>query len=253
MPPTTLALSALLALGTAAGFAAVGAATLRRAAPGARPGATIAFTTFWFSAAIVWGLQGLGSLAGYHADEMEPLIRALGEATVPFYCLAAASLLYYVLYLVTGRGRLLAPILAYYLALYVALRWHSLSTGVVGIEVRAWQVATVHAAPLQGPAYTMIVGLVAVPLLLAIAAYGSLFFRVADPTARYRIGLVTLGLLGWILTEAIAFATGFASTSAGELTRRLAALGGTLVVLSAYLPPRWARDRLGVAAAWPGA
>lgn len=234
MPPATLLASALLALSTAGGFAWVARVMWKRAAPAKGASALAMFTLFWVSAAIIWASQGIGSLAGYLGVATLPLISALDQVSTPFYCLAAAGLLHYVLYLLTGRERLLGPILAYYLVLFFLLRLRVESAGRLGVEVGDWVVTFAYASPLQGPAYTAIVALVSVPLLLAIVGYGTLWFRVEDPAQRTRIALVTTGLLGWVGTEALAFTTGFANAPEGEITRRIVALAGTILVLLAY-------------------
>ena len=235
MPPWTLLAGAVLSLGTAAGFVAVGVAVSRRLAARTRP-AELAFRAFWFSAAVVWGAQGLMTLAGFLGVATRGVVMALDQVTSPFYCLAAGSLLYYVLYLLTGRERLLWPIAAYYFLAYVALRLVVESAHGVGVEVGAWQVNLLWETPLQGPAYTLVVALIAGPLLAAVLAYASLYFRVEDKVARTRIALVAVGLLAWVGTEAFSYTSGMARTTAGELTRRLVALGATVLILAAYRP-----------------
>lgn len=243
MSALTLAASATLALATAAGFCTVGAVLGRASVGDGGRSAWAFFRTFWFSAAIIFATQGLGSLAGALGIVGFPLLQALDEVSSPFYCLAAAGLLYYVLYLLTGRARLLPVILTYYLALLVALRWVVASAGRTGIVVTDWQVNFTYTTPLQGPLYTAVVALIAGPLLLAIVAYGGLWFRVREPALRYRIACVSIGLLVWIATEAFSYTSGIASTPAGEIVRRAVALGSTVLVLAAYQPPRFARER----------
>ena len=234
MPPWTLLAGAILSLGTAAGFVAVGLAVSRRFEAAARPPAVHAFRAFWFSAAVVWAAQGLMTLAGYAGVATRGVVMALDQVTSPFYCLAAGALLYYVLHLLTGRERLLLPIAAYYFAAYVALRVVVESAHGVGVDVGAWQVNVAWEAPLQGPAYTAVVALISVPLLASVLAYASLWFRVDDPAARRRIALVAVGLLAWVGTEAFSYTSGLARTTGGELTRRLVALGATMLILAAY-------------------
>lgn len=247
-PPTLLA-SALLAIVTGVGFAVIGALVARRR--GARQGsAATMFGLFWFSAATIWITQGLGSLAGWMGVASLPLLQALDEVSSPAYCLAAASLLYYVAYLLTGRAVLLAPILLYYLAVDLAIRWRVALSRRLGVDVQAWQVVFEYETPLQGPAYTLLVALLALPLLGAILAYGSLWFRVKEAAVRYRVALVTLGLLAWVLTEALAATSGITNTAAGELLRRVVALGSTVVLFLAFRPPAWARERWGAQAAF---
>lgn len=249
MPAVTLLVSALLALGTSAGFATIAILILARRAGATGHGARQMFALFWASASIVFAAQGLQTLAGYLGRASFGLVSALDQVTTPFYCLAAASLLYYALYLLTGKERLLVPILLYNLAMYVLLRWRIEDARRVDVRTEAWFVSFEYAQPLQGPAYTAIVALLTLPLVGAILGYGALAFRIRDPAARYRIALTTIGLLAWVGTEAVSYASGFAGTTQGELTRRLVALGATLIVLLAYRPPRFARERWGAQAA----
>jgi len=244
LAPTTLLASAILALSTAAGFAWVGAIMWRKERPAHGGQALTMFTLFWASAAIIWTAQGLGSLAGYAGQATLPLLGALDQVSTPYYCLAAAGLLYYVLYLLTGRERLLGPILGYYLVLFFLLRLRVETAHRVDIDVGGWVVNFVYATPLRGLQYTLIVALISGPLLAGILAYSTLGFRVREAATRYRIALVTVGLLAWVGTEALSFITGYATTTQGEITRRVAALAGTILVVLAYRPPRRFRDRL---------
>lgn len=245
MTTATLLATAVLTLATAAGFAAVGASFARRPAPAAGRSAVVMFALFWASAGIVWLAQGLGTLSGALGIATLPLIQAFDQVSTPFYCLAAAGLLYYVLYLLTGRRGLLLPVLGYYLVLAFALRYLDSRAAPVDVVVRTTHVAFVYAQPLVGPAYTVVIALVAVPILGAVVAYGSLFFRVDEPPLRYRVALVSLGLLVWVATEAASFASGLADSVAGEMTRRVVALAAMLLIYAAYHPPRAARERWG--------
>jgi len=243
-PPTLLA-SAALALGTAVGFAIVGRSVASRAAPaGGGRGALAMFQLFWASAFAVWTTQGLASLAGGLGFASLAFNSALDQVSSPFYCLAAASLLYYVLYLVTGRERLLLPILVYYGVMWLLLRWRVEFAQRLDVKVNAWSVGFVYATPLQGWPYTLVILGISGPLLLAILGYASLWFHVEQPLVRYRIALVTLGLVGWVGTESLVFALGLADTAAGELTRRAVALASTIVIFLAYKPPDAWRMRL---------
>lgn len=240
-PPTLLA-SALLALGTAVGFLVVARLVGDRSS---RATAARLFTLFWVGMALIWSLQGFVSLAGYVGFADFALVATADDAVGALYCLVAACLLYYVLYLFVGRSAIVWPVLAYYFALYLALRYQVNDTPRVGIEVTAWQVNILFATPLQDAGYAAVVALIAGPILAAVAAYGSLFFRVSDAATRYRIACIATGLLVWVVVEASAFATGLAATAEGELARRLVALLSTLAIAAAYRPPRFARERWG--------
>lgn len=243
--PLTLLASALLALGTAAGFLVVARRVQDRQSAST---AARLFTVFWIGMALIWSLQGAVSLAGYLGVAHFALVATADDAAGALYCVAAACLLYYVLYLYTGRRGLVFPVFAYYFALYLGLRYQVNQTPRIGVHVGQWQVNTVFATPLQDGGYVAVVALISGPLLAAIVAYGSIFFRVDDAATRYRIACICAGLLVWVVTEASAFATGLAATSEGELVRRLVALASTITVAAAYLPPRFARQRWGATA-----
>jgi hypothetical protein len=150
-----------------------------------------------------------------------------------------------VVFLITGRSAFLLPILAYYAVLDLALRYLVAAAHRLSFEVRAWQVVFDYTTPLQGPLYSLVVALIAIPLVVAIVGYGLLYFKAEDRATRYRIAMVTVGLLLWVSTEALAASSGFSYTTAGELVRRLVALVSTGLLFSAYRPPVWARRRLG--------
>lgn len=243
MSSATLLASAALALATGLGFGLAGRLMLQRAGASPASAARVMFALFWASAAIIWWTQGLQSLAGALDRATFAWVSALDQVSSAFYCLAAAGLLYYVLYLITGRERLLAPILAFYLVVFVLLRLVVESAGREGVAVGDFVVGFQYRTPLQGPAYTAVVALLAGPLLLAVLAYGALAFRVDDPERKHRIALTAAGLLAWIATEAFSYTSGLANTTTGEFLRRGVALASTLVVLAAYRPPRWVRAR----------
>lgn len=252
MSQATLLASGVLGLATGAMFALVGLLVVRRMREAEAHAALVMFSAFWFSAAIVWALQAITNLAAVAGAADLALADALDEMTTPFYGLAAAGLLYYVLYLLTGRARLLGPILLYYLVLYALIRYQVRAAGRTGIDVQDWVVAFVYETPLQSTLYTVTIALFTLPLLAAVVMYGTLFFRVRDAGTRYRVALVALGLFVWITTEALAYATGVSNTSAGELTRRLLALASTLVIFAGFQPPRWAQRRWGAERAFNG-
>lgn len=242
MTSTTLLVSALLALGTGAGFAAIGRLMLKSSTRKDHA-ATVMFALFWFSAAIVWTTQGLTNLVAATGHLTFAIMNALGQVGDLFYCVAAAGLLYYVLFLLTGRQRILVPILVYYLVLFFLLRLQTEVARRLDVEVGRWVVTFVYETPLQSPTYTIIVLAIAGPVVGAIFAYASLLRHTPEPAKRYRIVLISMGLLIWIGMEAFSFTSGFSRTDAGEITRRLVALGSAFVILLAYRPPAFARRR----------
>lgn len=240
MPEPTLLLAATLALGSALGFVAIGFLVAKRTPPSGTL-ASNAFPAFWHSAGVVYASQGLRALAAYLGVDSWALIVALEQLTTPFYCLAGASLTFYVLYLLTGRAWLAVPISAYFLAMTVLLRYHVARAEPIGYVVTEWQVNYVYAVGLQSAGYAVALGLVSAPIFGAITGYATLVWRLEDPALRWRIGWVGVGLLLWIGVEAVAFATGLASTPTGEVLRRGAGLATAAVAAVGYARPTPAR------------
>lgn len=241
MAALTLLASALLAFGTAAGFTATSIVVARRHSKEGHALAPEALVTFWSCGAAIAVSGGLRSAAAFAGWDSFPLVEALEQPTTLLYCVGAAGLLYYVVFLQTGLAWVRWPILAYYAALVFVLRFFVARAHPIGYVVGEWQVNYVYQSPLQTPGYAVALMLMILPLLLGILAYGLVYFRIDDPGRRYRVGCITVGLALWITTEAAAWGTGLAATTAGELARRLVALGATLVILLAYAPPTFAR------------
>lgn len=249
LPAQTLLASALLALGAAAAFVGVGFLVARPVRSGASL-ASVSFPVFWHSAAIVFVSQGTRTLAAYLGLDSMALVVALESLSTPFYCMSAAALLYYTLFLLTGRGSLAIPIAGYYLAMLALLRYHVALAEPTGYVVTAWQVNYVYLQPLQSASYTAALVLTVAPLLLAILAYGSLALRLPEHAMRYRVAMVFLGLALWAGFEAYSFGSGLAATSTGEVLRRATGIGGAALVAAGYLPPAFARRLWGAKPAW---
>ena len=233
VPEPTLLLTASLALASALAFSGVGLVASRRAPPQGTL-ASVAFPAFWHSAAVVYASQGLRALAAYLGRDTWPLVVALEQLSTPFYCIAAASLAYYVLYLLTERAWLALPVACYYLVMLVVLRYHVQSAGPIGYVVTEWQVHYVYERPLQSAGYSVALGLASAPIFAAIAGYLALALRLQEPTLQWRIAWVGAGLALWIGVEVLAFATGLATTPEGELLRRGCGLATAAIVAVGY-------------------
>lgn len=240
MTSTTLTLSALLAYGSAAGFLLCARLALKgREAGGARLG----LAGFWMGAAGVAAIQGTRSLSVTLGVDSFALIRALDQAATPAYCMAAAGMSYYVLYILTGRATVAIPLGLYYAVMVPVLRYPVELAHPIGYAVTDWNVNLVYDAPLAGPTYTVALALTAVPMWLSVAAYGSLWFRARGAEAKYRIACMTLGLLLWVGAEVVVWATGLAATPQGEVARRLIGLAVAVVVGIGHAPPALIRRR----------
>jgi hypothetical protein len=112
--------------------------------------------------------------------------------------------------------------------------------------VGRWGTSLAYATRISGPLFVLVLLLLVFPQIIAGLAYFTLYFRVSDPTQRYRILLVSWSIVIW-------FGSGLAGTliDAGDndlfqLIRRAIGVVAALAILMAYLPPVWIRRRLRV-------
>lgn len=232
----TLAVGSLMALASATLFVVIGVVIARRSIPKDPGRARAAFATFWFAAAatsLVIGVRGALVVAGVRDV---PLLLALGEFETPGYLTASGCLLYYIVYLLTGRTTAAVPIALFQLAMFVALRRDAILSQPVGYEVLTWSVDTVFAAS-RGPEHVILVALAATPVLLAVSAFVGLLFHVRDPASRDRIAKVAGALVVWVGAEALALTGSFLADDTGDLVRHVVALVASGLVLRVLFTP----------------
>ena len=244
MPAPTLILSAALALATSVGFLAVGALVAGRPRGGPSSLASLSFAAFWASAAILSGTHAvLASVAWLGLESME-LVVAIDQMTTPFYCIAGGTLLYYMVFLLTGRSFAL-PIGTYYLMIFPVVRYHTARADPVGYVVNDWQVNYVYAQPIETWGYTLTIALAAGPVLAAILAYATLARHPLDVATRYRVVCVSVGLAIAVSLETLTFTTDLSATRIGEIARRTVGFLAASIIVAGYIPPRWVKRRWG--------
>lgn len=206
-----------------------------------------AFATWWWGMsayAMLVGvvLNALGAV-GFAPVELVVALRALATASL---CVAVGGLVAYVAFLYRGgRRTMLVGVLAgsvVYALLFALLAGHR----AVAADQGAYEVTVVF-EPALGPAkMALVLGLVALPQVLAALGLLALYPRVEGPTARWRILLVGGGILLWATSALLAALSG--NDVAILLTRPLLGAAAALGSLWAYDPPAWARERFGVTA-----
>lgn len=215
----------------------------RPVSSGARP-ARNGFVLWWAGIAFI-GLFGLfagrvldlesWSLAGY---------RVLLYTFIPIIFVALAGLVYYLLYLYTGKSTLLRYVVAFYVLLTVAfVVFVEAQDPFVGPDPDTGEVGLQYAN--EAPAWASLLFSLALllPPFAAAVAYFGLVFRAKDRTLRYRILMVSGGFMLWmgfsLLSSLGRFASGaeeqgFLSQLVGQL---LGLLSAALVLLAYYPPP----------------
>ncbi len=244
---TTLFSSFLFSLVSASVYAFVGFRLGRRTA--ASSDVLVArglFTVWWWCLAGSTFVTGVLSLFGSFGVANLPLFVTATYVNVLLICAALWGLLYYLFYLFTGGRRMLVPLTVFYLVYCGFLVYYITASSPGGVRIGRWSTSLLYSSEMTGPLFAVAVGLLLAPHILAALAYFTLCFRVRDATLRYRIVLVSWGIIIWFASPLVALASGKAQTDAWQVASKAVGLLATFIVLVAYLPPRWLQRGLGV-------
>jgi hypothetical protein len=244
----TLLTSAIFSLVSAVVYGLVGFQLSRRVVGNAASNfAWKLFTLWWFSLAVSTLTGFIFNLMGAIGRPILPVFVALTYANLLIICIALWALLYYLIYLFTGKPGILIPLSAFYLIYFVLLVYYITVSTPNGVEVGRWTTSLKFLFPLSGPLIMFILLLLVLPQILGSLAYLTLFFRVEERTQKYRILLVSLSLVIWFGLALVAPAIGIASEDWWQVASRAIGLGAALVILMAYRPPGFIQRRLAVA------
>lgn len=243
----TFLLGSLLTVLEGSAYLAVGGLLGRRRVAGELETPARMFRAWWIligSNKLASAGAGLGVAAGYFNDRMYVAVIYLNVVVL---CLSLWCLISYFAYLRLGPPAIRYWIVALYVAYYFLLTYHITAGQPTGAEVGAWRANLSSGGPPAPPLrQLLILALLALPELVAALSYLFLLRHVSDRTARYRILLVSFGVVAWtasILLVALPFSE---SSAPIQVTSRLVGIAGALLALLAYLPPRWLRTRIQV-------
>lgn len=248
MVATTLAAGAALSLVAGGIYTHVaGLVRRRRVAPEAQRASDL-FALWWYALGAVTFVGAGHSLLAAAGLSSLPLALAVTFVSLLLLCAGLCGLLYYLLFLFTGRASLLPPLAMGYALLFVALLALFYQAGPAGIEVGRWSATVAYERPLSSGTTLLLLAFLVVPQILAAVSYAALYFRVQDRTLRYRVALVSGSITVWFLSSLLASASGLTQHDAWQVASRMLGIGAALAVLAAYRPPRAIRERYGVSA-----
>lgn len=208
--------------------------------------AMVLFAIWWYALAATTFAGGLQSLLAALGVTDLPLFLAITSLTLLLICVGLLGLLYYLLFLFTGRKDLLIPLAVFYALYYVSLVYYITASGPTEVIAGRWSTSIRYASPLSGPVTSAIIVLLVLPQILGALAFLTLYPRVESRTQRYRILLVSLSIVIWFGSALVASFQGLATTDAWQIASRLIGLSAATAVLMAYHPPAWARRRFQV-------
>jgi hypothetical protein len=248
MATLTLLLAAMLSIGSAIVYAIVGWRLSRREVGPEAKRAHDLFVVWWYA---LGGATLLGAAnqfaAGFGYTDL-PLYVSFTHMSLLLICIGLWGLLYYLLFLFTGRAGVLTPLTLFYIGYYVLLVYAIVNANPIGLKVGRWNVTAVYERPFEGPFTTALIALLVFPQVFGAAAYFTLAFKLRDRTQRFRVTVVSLSIIAWFLSSFLASVAGLGESDAWQLASRGIGLGAALLILTAYHPPGWMRRRLHIAA-----
>lgn len=245
MTAGTLAAAGAFAFAAAAVYAFVGQRLGRRlVSPQAQRAATM-FSVWWFGLAGTTAMAGVRDLLGSAGVLSLAPYLAITYLNVLIICIALGGLLHYLVFLFTGRD-VLVPLVVFYAAYYAALVAYITFSSPTGVVVHRWNVQLEYATPITGPLFAAILVLLVAPQIVGALAYFTLYWRVKEPTQRYRIVLVSWSIILWFGSALAAAGTGAGQSDEWQLASRSIGLVAAGAILLAYYPPAFARRRWGL-------
>jgi hypothetical protein len=244
----TLLISAIFAIASAGIYFYVGNRLARRRIASAE--ARLAWTLFvvwWYALAATTLAGGVLNLLGVFAVTDLALFVTFTYVNLLAICVGLYGLLYYLLYLFTGNQRLLTPLTLFYIGYCILLVYFITYRNPIGLQIGRWSTTLQYERPLTGPLFVLVLVLLVFPQIIGSLAYFSFFFRVQDPTQKYRVALVSWSIIIWFGSALLASIAGLSQQEWWQIVSRLIGLGAALAILLAYEPVRWIKQRLGVA------
>ncbi|MDD5502704.1 MAG: hypothetical protein PHH26_04475 [Candidatus Thermoplasmatota archaeon] len=163
------------------------------------------------------------------------------------------GLLYYTLFLFTGKEKLVIPLAVFYVAVAIWLVWMVYSgepyvvkesTVIAGKEYAPGAIAYVKPIP-QYMSILVLSALVLPQIIVCIALY-SLYFKLDKPTQKYRVFMIATGILVWFGSGLVANAIGISSNPAWASISKLISVLAVAMVYLAYKPPYFAKKKYGL-------
>jgi len=214
--------------------------------------ANLSFVIWWYALAALTLLGSARSFLGSVGVLDLPVHETISLLTIVPLVAALGGLLYYLLYIHTGRAGILRPLIVAHVALYVFYLYVSVWLQPTGVRVETWNVSLDSSRELTGPLLGFTLFTILGPVLIAAIGYFTLFFRTHDRTTRYRIAVVSGAFVVWFGSALFAAVTQVGDASWWPIVSRLIALAATLALVTAYRPPAWLQERLGIRSAEGG-
>lgn len=244
--PLSLTVTALNAV-MAAVYILVGRTVLIRRPDGPGRLAATSFAAWWFALAFLQGGSLIDYLVSHTTGWTLGSYLTYTQLILLSIVVALAALMYYLVYLYTGKRGAWMPVAAGYGVYFVAILYYIAASKPAGISYGRFGTEITYANDLSNSLFAQVLGLLLiVPIILAALGYFSLFFKAPGRTQRFRIAVVATSLVIWFGSSLIVGETAFSQQDAWRIVAPLIALTASLAIYAAFNPPQWLRQRLGI-------
>ncbi|MCW5874150.1 MAG: hypothetical protein KIS88_05840 [Anaerolineales bacterium] len=216
-----------------------------------------AFRVWWYGMAANTGINGLSVLALGLGIDYLPLFVLFSLAATLSAAPALWGLLTYLMYIFKGSHRFSGWIAGFYIAFGVGLLASIYLLRPIGVSMGTWEALIQYQNEPQGVFGLLfgiaLIALMSLPPIVASIGMFSLYFRITEPSAKFRALLVPLGLftifgLGYFipLIFIVAFGINPNATTWWPLTIRLIGIAALALIYIAYFPPAVIQKRFHV-------
>lgn len=228
---------ALLPIVTAALLAYIGVTVSRRPTLREDRLAMRMFAAWWFSAAAIILFGAAPSILSLAGTPPLWIFDITTYATAVPLAVGLCGLLYYLLYIYTGRESLIRPLAVAYAAFFVFTIYYFAQFDGRRLEETAYSVRIL--SDIQPPAWMRAAYGVAValPILAAVVGYGLLLRRTHTPEQRFRLTLVSASFFVWFTPVLGAFVLGFDQADWFPFVYQIPGTLAAFLISLAYRPP----------------
>lgn len=240
----TLLLSAGFALAVAVLYTVVGRKIQTRVVAERHRLANTMFATWWYGLGLTTAIGGCLGAAYYLGQTDVTLHFAVGLLNIFIICVALLGLLYYLLFLYTGKSSILGPLVVGYVLYFFLLVYFLLEQQPNGVTSDGWTTRLAYARPDTGPLFGIVIVLLIFPQILGAIALLLLSFKVEDRERRFRSIVVSASIIVWFGSAFIGVALKISQEPYWQVTSRIIGLAAAIAILVAYRPPEALRRRI---------
>lgn len=234
----TLLLAAIIGLGTAILYGFVGRTVARRQVSERNRLANTLFATWWYALSVSTIITAGLSVAYYLGKQDLSLHFTATLLNVLVICVALWSLLFYMIFLFTGKNGVVGPLAVAYVLYFFFLVYFLLENQAVGVKTDGWTTELDFARETRGFLFGLVLVLLVFPQILAGLALVGFSLGLQDFERRLRAIIVGVSIVVWFGSAFAGTLLGVVNTVGWQVFSRFVGLAAATAVLLAYRPPR---------------